>query len=158
MRTSSKAPEECREPNPPGSSFFQIFLFLPYRFAHFVLYHCAVVVDDPDGTSHTMPSCVIPAANFNGKAIRTVESHAKNGELSVLQKAFIEHFAFQCGYCCTPGFLNEGQICEFESSQPSHAVRCVVAMSKSEKLRPCSRALAEQGRVSAPGNSFSLAI
>src|SRR5438874_9910417 len=32
-------------------------------------------------------SCVVPAANFNGKAIRTVEGHAKNGELSVLQKA-----------------------------------------------------------------------
>jgi aerobic-type carbon monoxide dehydrogenase small subunit (CoxS/CutS family) len=27
----------------------------------------------------------------------------------VLQKSFIEHFAFQCGYC-TPGFLNEGQV------------------------------------------------
>ena len=70
---------------------------------------CAVIVDNPDGTSQTMPTCVVPAANFNGKAIRTVEGHAKNGELSVLQKAFIEHFAFQCGYC-TPGFLNEGQV------------------------------------------------
>ena len=70
---------------------------------------CAVIVDNPDGTSHTMPTCVVPAVNFNGKAIRTVEGHAKNGELSVLQKAFIEHFAFQCGYC-TPGFLNEAQV------------------------------------------------
>ena len=70
---------------------------------------CAVIVDNPDRTSQTMPTCVIPAANFDGKAIRTVEGHAKNGELSVLQKAFIEHFAFQCGYC-TPGFLNEGQV------------------------------------------------
>jgi aerobic-type carbon monoxide dehydrogenase small subunit (CoxS/CutS family) len=35
--------------------------------------------------------------------------HAKNGELSPLQKAFITHFAFQCGYC-TAGFLNEGQV------------------------------------------------
>jgi len=33
----------------------------------------------------------------------------KNGELSELQRAFIEHFAFQCGYC-TAGFLNEGQV------------------------------------------------
>ena len=49
------------------------------------------------------------AASFNGKAIRTIEGHAKNGELSALQKAFIEHFAFQCGYC-TAGFLNEGQV------------------------------------------------
>src|SRR5262249_39569301 len=50
-----------------------------------------------------------PAASFDGKSIRTVEGHAKNGELSVLQKAFIAHFAFQCGYC-TAGFLNESQV------------------------------------------------
>ena len=70
---------------------------------------CAVIVDNPDGTSHTMPTCVVAAASFNGKAIRTIEGHAKNGELSALQKAFIEHFAFQCGYC-TPCFLNESQV------------------------------------------------
>ena len=70
---------------------------------------CAVIIDRPDGTSYTSPTCVVPAVNFNGKKIRTVEGHAKNGELTVLQKAFIEHFAFQCGYC-TPGFVNEGQV------------------------------------------------
>src|SRR5882757_2350653 len=70
---------------------------------------CAVIVDNPDGTSHTSPTCVVAAASFNGKAIRTVEGHAQNGALSALQKAFIEHFAFQCGYC-TAGFLNEGQV------------------------------------------------
>ena len=70
---------------------------------------CAVIVDNADGTSHTVPTCVVAAGNFNGKAIRTVEGHAKNGELSALQTAFVDHFAFQCGYC-TPGFLNEGQV------------------------------------------------
>jgi len=70
---------------------------------------CAVIVDKPDGTSYTTPTCVVPAVSFDGKAIRTVEGHAKDGELSLLQKAFISHFAFQCGYC-TPGFLNEGQV------------------------------------------------
>ena len=70
---------------------------------------CAVIVDNADGTSFTSPTCVVSAASFNGKSIRTVEGHAKNGELSVLQKAFIEHFSFQCGYC-TAGFLNEGQV------------------------------------------------
>jgi aerobic-type carbon monoxide dehydrogenase small subunit (CoxS/CutS family) len=70
---------------------------------------CAVIVDNPDGTSYTSPTCIVPAASFNGKSIRTVEGHAKNGELSVLQKAFIDHFAFQCGYC-TAGFLNESQV------------------------------------------------
>jgi aerobic-type carbon monoxide dehydrogenase small subunit (CoxS/CutS family) len=70
---------------------------------------CAVIIDNPDGTSYTSPTCIVPAASFAGKAIRTVEGHAKNGGLSDLQKAFIEHFSFQCGYC-TAGFLNEGQV------------------------------------------------
>jgi aerobic-type carbon monoxide dehydrogenase small subunit (CoxS/CutS family) len=70
---------------------------------------CAVIVDAPDGTSHTSPTCVVAAVNFDGKSIRTVEGHAKDGQLTALQTAFIEHFAFQCGYC-TAGFLNEGQV------------------------------------------------
>jgi len=70
---------------------------------------CAVIVDNPDGASYTQPTCVVPAVSFNGKAIRTVEGHAKDGELTPLQKSFVEHFAFQCGYC-TPGFLNEAQV------------------------------------------------
>jgi aerobic-type carbon monoxide dehydrogenase small subunit (CoxS/CutS family) len=70
---------------------------------------CAVIVDNPDGTSHTNPTCIVPAVSFNGQSIRTVEGHAKGGELTPLQQRFIEHFAFQCGYC-TPGFLNEGQV------------------------------------------------
>jgi aerobic-type carbon monoxide dehydrogenase small subunit (CoxS/CutS family) len=70
---------------------------------------CAIIVDNPDGTSYTSPTCIVPAASFDGKKIRTVEGHAKDGELSTLQKAFIAHFAFQCGYC-TAGFLNEGQV------------------------------------------------
>jgi aerobic-type carbon monoxide dehydrogenase small subunit (CoxS/CutS family) len=69
---------------------------------------CAVIVDDPEG-SYTSPTCIASAASFDGKIIRTVEGHASDGELSVLQKAFIQHFAFQCGYC-TGGFLNEGQV------------------------------------------------
>jgi aerobic-type carbon monoxide dehydrogenase small subunit (CoxS/CutS family) len=70
---------------------------------------CAIIIDDPNGTNYTSPTCIVPATHFNGKSIRTVEGLAKNGELSVLQKAFIEHFSFQCGYC-TAGFLNESQV------------------------------------------------
>ncbi|HEV7989078.1 MAG TPA: 2Fe-2S iron-sulfur cluster-binding protein [Candidatus Binataceae bacterium] len=70
---------------------------------------CAIIIDSPDGTSYTSPTCIVPAARFDGKSIRTVEDHAKDGELTVLQKAFITQFAFQCGYC-TAGFLNEGQV------------------------------------------------
>nr|WP_249731162.1 2Fe-2S iron-sulfur cluster-binding protein [Chelatococcus sp. HY11] len=70
---------------------------------------CVVIIDEPDGTSYTNPTCVVPAVNFNGRRIRTVEGHAAGGTLTPLQTAFIEHFSFQCGYC-TAGFLNEGQV------------------------------------------------
>ena len=60
---------------------------------------CAVIIDAPDGTSRTSPTCVVPAMAFNGQSIRTVEGHARDGEPSELQKAFVTHFSFQCGYC-----------------------------------------------------------
>jgi hypothetical protein len=56
---------------------------------------CAIIIDNPDGTSYTSPTGIVPAASFNGKSIRTVEGHAKGSELTTLQKAFIAHFAFQ---------------------------------------------------------------
>ncbi len=70
---------------------------------------CAVIIDEKDGASRTSPTCIVPAVNFDGLSIRTVEGHAKNGELTPLQQAFIDHFVFQCGYC-TAGFLNESQV------------------------------------------------
>jgi aerobic-type carbon monoxide dehydrogenase small subunit (CoxS/CutS family) len=70
---------------------------------------CAVIVDADDGSSATRPTCIAAALDFNGTKIRTVEGHAAGGVLTPLQVAFIEHFAFQCGYC-TPGFLNEAQV------------------------------------------------
>ena len=83
---------------------------------------CAVIVDNADGTSETSPTCVVSAVSFDGKAIRTVEGHAKGGELSALQKAFIDHFAFQCGYC-TAGFLNEAQVLAGASRQDAGDAR-----------------------------------
>ena len=70
---------------------------------------CAVIVDAGDGSSATRPTCIAAALDFQGSRIRTVESHAAGGVLTKLQISFIEHFAFQCGYC-TPGFLNEAQV------------------------------------------------
>jgi len=47
-------------------------------------------------------SCMILAMDADGCDITTIEGLGKNGELSPMQKAFIEHDAYQCGYC-TPG-------------------------------------------------------
>lgn len=71
-----------------------------------VCHACVVIVDEPDGTSRTMRTCINGAADFAGKRVRTVEGHVKEGRLSNVQQAFVDHFAFQCGYC-TSGFINE---------------------------------------------------
>jgi len=50
-------------------------------------------------------SCLTLAVAAAGAEITTIEGLGQPGNLSVVQKAFLEHDAFQCGYC-TPG-----QIC-----------------------------------------------
>jgi xanthine dehydrogenase YagT iron-sulfur-binding subunit len=49
-------------------------------------------------------SCLTLAIMHDGEAVTTVEGLAQEDALSPLQRAFIEHDAFQCGYC-TPGQL-----------------------------------------------------
>lgn len=49
-------------------------------------------------------SCLTLAVMHDGAEVRTVEGLAEGDSLHPLQQAFIEHDAFQCGYC-TPGQL-----------------------------------------------------
>src|SRR3954469_18292086 len=60
---------------------------------------CSVFVDGV-----LMKSCLLPVAKAQGAKIDTIESLAKTGELSVLQKAFHKAGASQCGYCI-PGMV-----------------------------------------------------
>jgi carbon-monoxide dehydrogenase small subunit len=60
---------------------------------------CSVQLD-----GEPIRSCLMLAVQANGRAIRTVEGLARNGELHPLQRAFHEAHALQCGFC-TPGFL-----------------------------------------------------
>jgi carbon-monoxide dehydrogenase small subunit len=49
-------------------------------------------------------SCLLLAADVQGKTIETVEGLQRNNELHPLQAAFADLGAAQCGYC-TPGIL-----------------------------------------------------
>ncbi len=60
---------------------------------------CTVLLDDVP-----VYSCQKLAIEAQGHAITTVEGLAKSGELSTIQRAFLEKDALMCGYC-TPGFL-----------------------------------------------------
>jgi xanthine dehydrogenase YagT iron-sulfur-binding subunit len=61
---------------------------------------CTVLVD-----GRRIVSCLTLAVMKDGATVTTIEGLAANGVLHPLQQAFVDHDAFQCGYC-TPG-----QIC-----------------------------------------------
>jgi xanthine dehydrogenase YagT iron-sulfur-binding subunit len=61
---------------------------------------CTVLVD-----GRRINSCLALAVMQDGANVTTIEGLASDGALHALQQAFIDHDAFQCGYC-TPG-----QIC-----------------------------------------------
>ncbi len=59
---------------------------------------CTVLVN-----GEPVRSCVTSAASVRGDVL-TIEGLARDGELHPLQRAFLDAYAFQCGYC-TPGMI-----------------------------------------------------
>jgi xanthine dehydrogenase YagT iron-sulfur-binding subunit len=55
---------------------------------------CTVLVDNK-----RVVSCLMLAAQCDGREVTTIEGLSHDGELHPVQEAFIRHDAFQCGYC-----------------------------------------------------------
>lgn len=60
---------------------------------------CTVLIDN-----EPVRSCSVPVSDAAGKRVLTIEGLSKNGKLHPLQEVFVNHDAFQCGYC-TPGMI-----------------------------------------------------
>ena len=78
---------------------------------------CTVLLD-----GRRANACLVLAVAHDGAEVITVEGLAANGSLTPLQTAFVEHDAFQCGYC-TPGQLCSatGMLTEADAGWPSYA-------------------------------------
>src|SRR6201998_3775405 len=74
---------------------------------------CTVLVDD-----RPVLSCLTLAAVAHRRRGDTVESLARNGALSAVQRGFHEKLGSQCGYC-TPGFLMASEGLLRRNSSPS---------------------------------------
>lgn len=76
---------------------------------------CTVIMD-----GKAVLSCMTLTVECDGKRILTIEGlkDPKTGELHPLQKSFIEHTAFQCGFC-TPGMIMSAKALLDENPSPS---------------------------------------
>ncbi len=60
---------------------------------------CTVLIE-----GRPVSSCLVLATNIEGKQVTTIEGLSQGDRLDPVQKAFLDHQAFQCGYC-TPGMI-----------------------------------------------------
>jgi len=60
---------------------------------------CSILLD-----GKVVKSCLLFAAQIDGKEITTIEGLTKNETLHPVQEAFVKNYALQCGYC-TPGMI-----------------------------------------------------
>jgi carbon-monoxide dehydrogenase small subunit len=74
---------------------------------------CSVVID-----GEVVNSCLVAAGQVEGCDVLTVEGLANGGELSALQRAFVERGAAQCGIC-TPGMLLAAHALLRQTPRPS---------------------------------------
>lgn len=77
---------------------------------------CCTVIMDGDAVT----SCMLLTVDCDGKHITTIEGlqNQKTGELDPLQQAFIDEYAFQCGYC-TPGIIMASKALLDKNPRPS---------------------------------------
>jgi xanthine dehydrogenase YagT iron-sulfur-binding subunit len=84
---------------------------------------CTVLLD-----GERVLSCLALAVAYDGAEITTADGLAAGGTLHPVQQAFIDHDAFQCGYC-TPGQICSavGVLAETERGWPSHVTADLTA-------------------------------
>src|SRR5215475_13754115 len=76
---------------------------------------CTVLVD-----GERINSCLALAVQYEGRSITTIEGVGSADHLHPLQRAFIEHDGFQCGYCTSGQICSAiGMIAEFKRGVPS---------------------------------------
>jgi len=89
---------------------------------------CTVVVDGV-----AVRSCQTPLASVEGKNVVTVEGLERDGKLHPLQQAFMDHGAFQCGYCTSGMLMNAWA---FLQKQP-HPSRADIVQEMDANLCRC---------------------
>jgi len=76
---------------------------------------CTVLLD-----KRAVHACLVAAAQLPGREVVTIEGLEEDGELSPLQRAFVEETAVQCGYCTT-GMIMSAKALLYKNPNPTEA-------------------------------------
>jgi carbon-monoxide dehydrogenase small subunit len=71
--------------------------------------------------------CLTLAIQANGKQVQTIEGLTENRELQQLQAAFLEHNAFQCGFCSSGMLLTALEITKHHKQATREEIRELIS-------------------------------
>lgn len=83
---------------------------------------CTVVLE-----GKAVYACLVLAVECDGMAVETVEGLARDGDLHPLQQAFIDHDAFQCGYCTGGQLMSLKALFDREPAPRLDTIRAALA-------------------------------
>ena len=106
---------------------------------------CTVIVD-----GKAVKSCSILALQVNGKEVTTIEGLAEESKLHPIQQAFIDNWAFQCGYCTSGQIMSAKALLdenpdptreEIQTAMDGHLCRCSGYNMINEAVRDAAKRL-----------------
>jgi aerobic-type carbon monoxide dehydrogenase small subunit (CoxS/CutS family) len=111
---------------------------------------CTVLLD-----GKAIDSCVMFAAQADGREILTIEGLAQGDALHPIQEAFLDHAAVQCGFC-TPGMILNAAALLAEEPKPTedqvrrmlagNLCRCTGYVKPVEAVLAAAARIAKEGR------------
>lgn len=89
---------------------------------HGVCGACQVVVDD-----QVVRGCLTLAVQMEGRSVYTIEGLSDRGDLARLQQAFLEHNAFQCGFCSSGMLITALDIVRHHAGADREQIRDLIS-------------------------------
>lgn len=83
---------------------------------------CTVMLD-----GKTVNACLVLAVDADGREVTTIEGIAHGEELDIVQEKFIEHAAYQCGFCTSGMIISSRALLNENPSPTEHEVREAIA-------------------------------
>lgn len=106
---------------------------------------CTVIVE-----GKAVKSCSVLALQVNGKEITTIEGLAEEAKLHPIQQAFVDNWAFQCGYCTSGQIMSAKALLdenpdptreEIQLAMDGHLCRCTAYNMINEAVRDAAKRL-----------------